>query len=103
MMSRLGLVTASFDIAIDDEGEYVFLELNQAGQFLWMEDVTPVAEIFARFLIEKGNVTGAPDLTADFLTQVESRSHFHNLMREATAHVAMPGDEHVQNSSARGE
>lgn len=35
LMSRLGIVTGSFDFAVTPEGDYVFFEINEQGQFLW--------------------------------------------------------------------
>jgi hypothetical protein len=36
-----GLVFASFDFAVDIDGRWWFLEVNQSGQFLWIDDVLP--------------------------------------------------------------
>ncbi len=48
-----GLVCASLDFIVSPAGEYVFLEANPQGQFLWMEDRTgvPVLDICSDFLI----------------------------------------------------
>lgn len=54
-----GLVSASIDVACVPNGDYVFLDLNPAGQFLWMEYYCPevdVLDAFVRFLI-----SGSPD------------------------------------------
>jgi glutathione synthase/RimK-type ligase-like ATP-grasp enzyme len=40
-MDRLGLNYAAFDIARTRQGDYVFLEVNEAGQFLFLEDQSP--------------------------------------------------------------
>lgn len=37
LMSRLGLVFSTIDMKLTDEGEYVFLELNPMGQYLYIE------------------------------------------------------------------
>ena len=37
VMERLGIVFGCFDLIRTPEGEYVFIEVNQMGQFLWME------------------------------------------------------------------
>jgi hypothetical protein len=53
LMSRLGLVTGAFDFIIRPTGEWVFLEVNQAGQFLflerWCQDL-PVLDAFVGFI-----------------------------------------------------
>lgn len=41
LMDRLGIVFACFDFVVTPAGEHVFLELNQAGQFLWVERAEP--------------------------------------------------------------
>lgn len=41
LMRELGLVFGCIDLAIDGNGEAHFLEVNQAGQFLFVEDVLP--------------------------------------------------------------
>jgi glutathione synthase/RimK-type ligase-like ATP-grasp enzyme len=37
LVRRLGLVFSTIDMKLTDEGEYVFLELNPMGQFLYIE------------------------------------------------------------------
>lgn len=52
-MDRLGLTYAAFDIAQTMDGEYVFLEANEAGQFLFLEDQVPeltLLDAFCQFL-----------------------------------------------------
>jgi glutathione synthase/RimK-type ligase-like ATP-grasp enzyme len=41
LMDRLGIVFACFDFVVTPAGEHLFLELNQAGQFLWVERAEP--------------------------------------------------------------
>ena len=40
MMRRLGLVYGAIDLRLTAEGRYVFLEINPAGQFLYIEQAT---------------------------------------------------------------
>lgn len=53
LLRRLGLVFGSFDFVVTPEGEHVFLEVNQAGQFLFVEHFTgqPVLDAFCEFLL----------------------------------------------------
>jgi glutathione synthase/RimK-type ligase-like ATP-grasp enzyme len=53
LMERLGLVYGAIDLRLTPEGRYVFLEINPAGQFLYIEHATgqPIAEALARKLI----------------------------------------------------
>jgi hypothetical protein len=40
LVKRLGLVYSTVDMKLTDEGEYIFLELNPMGQFLYVEILT---------------------------------------------------------------
>jgi len=53
-MRAAGLRFGCFDFIVTPEGEYVFLEVNQAGQFLWKElrcPELPMLQAFCDFLI----------------------------------------------------
>lgn len=70
----LGLVSGSLDLVFTRDGKWLFLEINQAGQFLWPEvcagDVRAL-DVFCRFLISGKSdflCVDAPTLRAeDFL------------------------------------
>jgi hypothetical protein len=53
-MNELGLVMGSIDLIVTKSGEFVFLEINEQGQFLWVEELSPsripMLAPFARFL-----------------------------------------------------
>lgn len=40
-MDRMGLTFGALDFIVTPEGEYVFLEVNESGQFLWVEELCP--------------------------------------------------------------
>jgi len=40
MMRTFGLVYGAFDFIVTPEGDYVFLEVNPAGQYMWVEAAT---------------------------------------------------------------
>jgi hypothetical protein len=50
----LGLVFGAYDFVLTPDGRYVFLEVNQQGQFLWLEELTglPLLENFCELLIQ---------------------------------------------------
>jgi glutathione synthase/RimK-type ligase-like ATP-grasp enzyme len=58
LMNELGLVYGAIDLRLTPEGRYVFLEINPAGQFLYIEQVTaqPIAAALAQVLLD-GPVT----------------------------------------------
>jgi glutathione synthase/RimK-type ligase-like ATP-grasp enzyme len=49
LMRRLGLVYGAIDLRLTEDGRYVFLEINPAGQFLYVEQQTgqPIAAALA--------------------------------------------------------
>ena len=54
MMRSLGIVNGSIDFAVTEDDEYVFFEVNEQGQFLWMEErcpSIPCLQIFCDFLL----------------------------------------------------
>ena len=53
-MQSLGLVYGAIDLIVTPSGEYVFLEINPAGQFLWAESAAglPLLDALATMLIE---------------------------------------------------
>lgn len=59
LMQKLGIVFGCFDFIVQPDGTYVFLEVNEMGQFLWLETEVPdlpMLDIFCQFLL-----SGAPD------------------------------------------
>lgn len=52
MMRRLGLVYGAIDVRRTPDGEYVFLEINTGGEFLFVEERTgqPIARAVAEWL-----------------------------------------------------
>lgn len=54
LMKKLGLVYGAIDMRRNSKGEYIFLEVNTAGQWLFMEEPTgmPITEALTDKLIE---------------------------------------------------
>jgi glutathione synthase/RimK-type ligase-like ATP-grasp enzyme len=40
LMKRLGLNYGALDFILSENGDYIFLEINCAGQYLWIEQKT---------------------------------------------------------------
>ncbi|HEU5281259.1 MAG TPA: hypothetical protein VFU82_04715 [Gammaproteobacteria bacterium] len=58
LMLKLGVVFGCFDFIVTPEGEYVFLEINEQGQFLWQEDFHPEIRLldpFVKFLCSRNS------------------------------------------------
>jgi glutathione synthase/RimK-type ligase-like ATP-grasp enzyme len=57
LMRRLGLAFGCIDLIVTPKGEHVFLEVNEMGQFLWVEmrePASPLLRAFATLLAEGG-------------------------------------------------
>jgi glutathione synthase/RimK-type ligase-like ATP-grasp enzyme len=54
LLHRLGLVFGCFDFVVTPEGRTVFLEVNEGGQFLFIERYAgiPLLDAFAEFLLQ---------------------------------------------------
>lgn len=50
LMENLGIVFGAFDFIVTPEGGHVFLEVNPAGQFLWVEESNPDIPMLAPFV-----------------------------------------------------
>lgn len=56
LMKRLGVVFGCFDFIVTPAGEHIFLELNEMGQFLWIEELNPdfkLLDCFCEFLVQR--------------------------------------------------
>ena len=55
-MHKMGLVFGSFDFVVSEDHDYIFLEVNEQGQFLWMEDCSAdfkMLDTFVQFLLNQ--------------------------------------------------
>jgi hypothetical protein len=62
LMERLGLAYGAIDLRRAPDGDYVFLEINPAGEFLFAQDRSgqPIGDAVARWLIDGGSTSTAP-------------------------------------------
>jgi glutathione synthase/RimK-type ligase-like ATP-grasp enzyme len=49
-MRQSGAVFGSLDFAIDEKGQWWFLEINEQGQFLWLDEFNRTPDIMGKFL-----------------------------------------------------
>ena len=65
LMARLGLRYGAVDMRLRPDGAYVFLEINPAGQWLFIEEATrqPIAASLARLLVEHDAVSRERDMS----------------------------------------
>lgn len=50
LLGLLKIRTGCFDFIVNDAGEFVFLEVNPQGQFLWIDEALPSARLFEAFV-----------------------------------------------------
>lgn len=50
IMRELGIVFGCFDLIVTPEHDYFFLEVNEQGQFLWIEEVNPQIKMLDAFV-----------------------------------------------------
>ena len=62
VMERLDIVFGCFDFIVTPEGEYIFLEVNQMGQWLFVEMLTgmPILDTFSRYLLDGSSDVETP-------------------------------------------
>lgn len=93
LMRRLGIVFGCIDLVVDHDDNVFFLEVNQAGQFLFVEDKvssTPLLRAITAMLIE-----GRCDYSIDTCKEVSlsdyfSSEEYQEITREITKSIARP-------------
>jgi len=72
-----GVCTGSLDFAVDRNGEWWFLEINEQGQFLWLDDFCPQAQLLEKFCAfltapqDASQTLGSPDHAGFARAEVE--------------------------------
>jgi hypothetical protein len=93
ILKKLGIVFGCFDFIVTPEGSYVFLEVNEMGQFLFLEYYAglPLLEAFSEFLL-----SADPDFewspSSSPLSYVSMKSRASQLAEEAMRCHTPPSD-----------
>jgi glutathione synthase/RimK-type ligase-like ATP-grasp enzyme len=94
LMAALGVVSAVIEIMKDTEGRYVFTEVNQGGQFLWITQHFPTCSIldaFSEFLISRDpDFEWTDDSTGLTLSSVAESEPYQELLVEEKGGCAPP-------------
>lgn len=56
LLKYFGLKMGCFDFIVTPDNEYIFLEVNEQGQFLWIEEIDnqiPMLDMFVKFLLNR--------------------------------------------------
>ena len=57
-MNKIGLVFCAFDFIVTPDNDYIFLEVNEQGQFLWIEECNPefkMLDMFVNFITNQSS------------------------------------------------
>lgn len=99
LLRRLGIVFGCFDFIVTPDGDFVFLEVNEMGQFLFVETSAgiPLVDTFSEFLMQgrvnfRQNRSKAKIRYADVLSKVESEA-----IASKQAHVKPPDQSFQEN------
>lgn len=97
LMAKLGIVFGCFDFVVTPEGEFIFLEVNESGDFLWMEECAPEYNILSRFaawLAQMPQETGVEDLQ---VLNVVGSSRFKEIEAQLAEHAKREPDQSVKD------
>lgn len=75
-LSKMGLLMGCFDFVVTPDDEWVFLECNEQGQWLWQEQNCPeirLLDAFSQFAVRP---------RADFKYEIDGGLRFQSFMRE---------------------
>lgn len=92
LMADLGIVYGTFDFIVTPDEELVFLEVNEAGQTFFMEQIYPdmqVIDAFAHFLAQR-SLAGWKPSDKRRLQALERSDTYLRLREEARQWVASP-------------
>ena len=91
LMSAMSLEVACFDFIVDECGAYHFLEVNQQGQFLWVEEECPgipMLDAFVSFVIDEKQESKRAKLSlSEVLDGPAYKDISHKFRRERFVHV----------------
>jgi hypothetical protein len=86
LLRSLGLVSAVIEIMVEPSGDYVFTEVNQGGQFLWITNHdrdSAVLDAFSEFLIAKDpNFEWEQDKSELTVSSIQESGVYQELLNE---------------------
>lgn len=93
LMQLLGILHGSFDLIEDENGDFVFLEINECGQFLWLERVLPELPLLDAAFQFSLNVSEtfkySPNASSVFLSDYEKTSDYADFLSSFQAFSAV--------------
>ncbi len=93
LLRRLGLVSGCIDFLVTPDGRMVFLEVNEGGQWLWLEETCPDIPVLDAFIeLVRSGPHFAYRATSD-------RVRYASLQAEAIALLARQRTVHVEHTT----
>jgi hypothetical protein len=95
MMNRLNIVFGAFDFVVKPDGEIIFLEVNDNGQFIFIEDFcgAPVLDAFCEFLIAGSSEFEYAGLASSFVSAMTVNQTIQaSFDHAAKKHILPPSD-----------
>jgi hypothetical protein len=83
-MQSAGLVHGALDFAVDTEGNFIFYEINEQGQTLWLEECNPEVRILDRL------ISFFESASPSFLWDGRNRASFHDWPDPAEGPAPVP-------------
>ncbi|NDJ52823.1 MAG: hypothetical protein GYB68_07050 [Chloroflexi bacterium] len=97
LMRKLGIIFGCFDFIVTPSGEYVFLEVNEMGQFVWIERVLPelkLIDMMAEFLIKPSpDFIYRPNHYQACLTEIRDSASYRDMCLENASQHVLPDRE----------
>jgi len=96
LMAALGLLFGCFDLIVTPNGDHIFLEINEMGQFLWIEQLNHsllLLDPFSDFLIQGGKCAASWSAQAESLhcpDFLEDEVQQRMLQEDRSLHVFKP-------------
>jgi glutathione synthase/RimK-type ligase-like ATP-grasp enzyme len=107
MMERFGIVFCCFDFIVTPQGDYVFLEINEMGQFLWIEEINPefmLFDAFVEFLIHATpDFPWRPTPTGLRWLDFRDNSAHQHVQEDFPLHVLQPNNFAVKDQERPGQ
>lgn len=85
LMEKLGIYFGCFDFIVTPDDDFIFLEVNEMGQFLWIEFILPELKMldkFCDFLISNDIESKPITNYQASLEEVNSSASYKKLMRD---------------------
>ena len=96
LMANLGIVFGCFDFIVTPDGDFIFLEVNESGDFLWMEECVPEYRILSQFSAWLANKPLGPEAPDLGILEIVKSKRFRQIKAELHDHAQQEPDHSVK-------